>query len=249
MANEPMFDDDRPVLFLSPTLLSFRTFRRRAMADSFSKSEWKERIAPHLSTSLREASDRITQSAPVQSWLQRASMEAAEGLGQMGGLQGEMQGYMHMMNDLDAALPALTAAVDELTDGCGRLDLNWRPLNPNFSRLYIDFDRDYTVALFCHLETCTTEAARDALRTVAAALPEGEPFPNRPNTVTGLVGRNGTGVGVQIKEALADGGGQRRRAVTLRPGSGDALEDLSAAAAARRLCRLLCPDAADRSSS
>lgn len=201
--------------------------------------DWKKRIAPHLSTSLQTASDRITRSAPVQRWLQEASMEAAEGLGQMSGVQGEMMGYMRMMENLEAALPALVEAVDELTEGCGQLELNWRPLNPNFSRLYIDFDRDFTVKVFCRLSDCTREAVRDVMATIAEALPAGEPFPNRPNTVTGFVARDGRGIGVRIKDHQGPERG-RHRTVTLLPESQEPIESLAPAKAVQALHQLLC---------
>lgn len=205
-----------------------------------SVDDWKARIAPHLSTSLQTVSDKITQTEAVQSWLHTASMEAAEGLGQMSGVQGEMMGYMRMMDDLEEKLPNLLAAVDELTEGCGSVDLHWRPLQPNFSRLHVDFDRDYTVALFVRLDDCAREAAQDALKAVAEALPGGEPFPNRPNTVTGLVARNGVGVGVRVKEHLRENGGTAR-SVTLLPEDHAPLENLAAAEATRQLLQRLCP--------
>lgn len=205
------------------------------------KADWKDRIEPLLSSSLQDVSDRITRSPSVQSWLQRASMEAAEGLVDTPGMQGEMMGYMRMMDDLEASLPALVAAVEELTDGCGTIDLNWRPLNPNFSRLYIDFDRDFTVKVFTRLADCSAEAVGSALNTVANALPGGDPFPNRPNTITGLVARNGSGLGVRVKEHLGEEG-RRYRSVTLLPAGRDPMEGLEPPVAVRQVLQLLCDD-------
>jgi len=208
---------------------------------TLSVSDWKERLAPHLSTSLQTVSDRMTQTKDVQDWLQEASMAAAEGLGEASGMQGEMQGYVRMMDDLENSLPALLQAVDELTDGCGTVDLHWRPLQPNFSRLSVDFGQDYSVKLFVALSDCTPDAAREAIATVAEALPRGTPFPNRPNTVTGFAARDGGGVGVRIKEHLADDENNTYRSVTLLPG-GDAspIEGLSPSDAAQSLLDLLC---------
>jgi hypothetical protein len=210
---------------------------------SLTKDDWKDRIRPHLSTSLQTVSERITQTEAVQSWLHEASMAAAEGLGQMSGMQGEMMGYMRMMNDLEDALPELLAAVNELTDGVGEVDLHWRPLQPNFSRLYVSFDRDYTVTLFVRLDECTPEAARSALDAVTAALPAGDPFPNRPNEGTGLVARDGHAVGVRVKEHLREDGAGTTRSVTLLPPAQQPQENLSTADAARALLQLLCADA------
>lgn len=206
---------------------------------SLSVDDWKARIAPHLSTSLQTVSEKITQTEAVQSWLHSASMEAADGLGQMSGVQGEMMGYMRMMDDLEDSLPNLLEAVADLTDGCGTVDLHWRPLQPNFSRLYVDFDRDFSAKLFVRLEDCTQDTVRDALQTVTAALPKGEPFPNRPNTVTGMVAHEGAGAGVRVKEHLREDQ-TTTHSVTLLPDNQSPLENLSAADAARELLRLLC---------
>jgi len=204
------------------------------------KEEWKARIEPHLSTSLQTVSEQITQTETVQTWLQEASMSAAEGLGQMPGMQGEMMGYMRMMDELDEALPELLAAVDELTDGCGDVDLHWRPLQPNFSRLYVSFDREYTVKLFVRLDACTDEAAHAALDTIAEALPKGEPFPNRPNTITGLVARDGRSIGVRVSEHLREEGSGTTRSVTLLPDEEQPKEGLSLSEAVRQLRQVLC---------
>jgi len=205
--------------------------------------EWKERIAPHLSSSLERASEVIMQTKAVQSWLRRAAAEAAEGLGQGPGLSAEMQGYAQMKADLDEHLPSLVAAVEALTEGCGSVDLEWQPHQPNRSRLCVSFDRDYSVQLFCRLSDCTSEAAREALSTIVDALPDGEPFPNRPNEVTGLVARDKTGVGVRVKEHLrTDGAGTTQR-VTLLPPSRTDQEALSLSEASRQLRQLLCSTA------
>lgn len=212
---------------------------------SLTKEEWKARIEPHLSTSLQTVSEQITQTETVQTWLQEASMTAAEGLGQMQGMQGEMMGYMRMMDELEAALPTLIDAVNEVTEGCGDVDLHWRPLQPNFSRLYISFDRDYTVKLFVRLDACTDEAIHAVLNTIVDALPKGQPFPNRPNTITGLVARNGQSIGVRVKEHLREGGTGTTRSVTLLPNDQQPQEDLSRADAVRQLHQALCDPRSD----
>lgn len=212
------------------------------MSTSVSKEDWKARIKPHLSTSLREVSDALTRTDVVQQWLHDASLEAAEGLGGVSGMQGEMQGYMRMMNALEDRFPNLLDAVDELTEGCGTVDLHWRPMNPNFSRVEIAFDCDFTVKLFVRIETLSPKATRSALATVADALPGGEPFPNRPNTVTGLVSHDGTCLGVRLREHLSEDGQDTYRTVTLLPDTRDNIENLSESDAADRLRQLLAPD-------
>ncbi len=211
------------------------------MPPSRSKEDWKARIEPHLSTSLRDVSDAITRTDEVQKWLHDASMEAAEGLGDVSGVQGEMQGYLRMMTALEDRFPELLAAVDELTCGCGTVDLHWRPMNPNFSRVQVTVDRDFTAKLFVRLGEPTPEAARSAIDKVTDALPKGDPFPNRPNTVTGLVAHDDSCLGVRIREHLAEEGQGRYHTVTLLPDDRDAIEKLSLEDAARRLHQLLAP--------
>jgi hypothetical protein len=212
------------------------------MSTPVSEEDWKARIEPYLSTSLREVSDTLTRTDVVQQWLHDASMDAAEGLGDVSGMQGEMQGYMRMMNALEDRFPNLLDAVDELTEGCGSVDLHWRPMNPNFSRVEIAFDRDFTVKLFVQIETLTAEAARSALATVADALPDGNPFPNRPNTVTGLVAHGGACPGVRVREHLSEDGQETYCTVTLLPETSDDIENLSESDAAVRLRQVLAPD-------
>ena len=207
-------------------------------ADRVSIDEWKARIEPHLSSSLQTVSDQITHSSPVQAWLRKASTEAAEGLGQSG-MPGEMRGYMQLTEDLESTFPNLVEAVEDLTDGWGRLDVEWRPLSPTQSRLYIRFDRTFTPVLFCRLEDCSQEAAQAVLNIVAEALPESDPFPKRPHTVTGLVAHRGTALGVRVKEHRHPEQG-RYRTVTLLPNDQSPLENQPFSDAPRALRQFFC---------
>ncbi|PEN15237.1 hypothetical protein CRI94_02865 [Longibacter salinarum] len=187
-------------------------------------SDWKDRIRPHLNASMQDVSDAITNAAPIQSWLHKASFEAAEGLAQMHAMQAEAMGHMRMLNDLEDSFPALCEAVDELTHGFGSLDIHWRPLTPNFSRIRITFDRDYSVGSFLTLEEPRPQAAQSLLETLRSTLPKGDPFPNRPHKVTGLVVYEEVPLGVRLHDRLADEG--RTVTVTLFPDGAKAVEDL-----------------------
>lgn len=154
-------------------------------------------------------------------------MEAAEDLGHTSGMQGEMQGYMRMRNALEDRFPELIEAVEDLTEGCGHLDLHWRPLHPTYSRLYIDFGKDYSVDVFYRLADRSHDAAKQALEAVSQHLPEGTPFPNRPNTVTGLLALQGYCLGIRVKEYISENTQHRYRSVTLFPPDQSPLEGLS----------------------
>jgi len=199
------------------------------------KDDWKDRIRPHLGTSLREASDRITQASPIQTWLHEASFEAARGVADMQGMQAEAMGYMHMIEDLDATFPELVAAVDELTDGTGTLDLDWRPLTPNFSRVTIDFDWEKDIKVFLRLSGRSREAAYEILDAVSDALPQSDPFPKRPNTATGVVAREGRALAVQAIESRESQEEPVSRTFTLLPKDRSPLEDVDRDRAARAL--------------
>ncbi len=189
-------------------------------------ADWKERIAPLLSSSMREVSDHITSSQPVQQWLHEASFEAAQGLADMQGMQAEAQGYMRMMDDLDDTFPNLVRAVEELTDGSAEIDLDWRPLTPNFSRLYLNFDWDADVSVFCRLEERTPTTAREVLDTIAESLPQSDPFPNRPHNTTGVVAHDGRTIAVRITAHRGDQESPTVRRYHLLPKDGSPLEDV-----------------------
>lgn len=189
------------------------------------QDEWIERLKPHLTRSLDDVSEEITSHPSIQSWLHRAPFEAAQPLGGMADLQARAHAHGRMQEDLKAQFPELVDAVRTLTQGCGHLDLHWRPLEPNYSRVYIDFRRGFDVALCYPLDTLAARAIQRALQAVEAALPAGTPFPNRPNTATGLVVHEGHGLGVRYTDRIGEND-QRWRRVTLLPPDREPLKNL-----------------------
>lgn len=202
-----------------------------------SQNEWKDRIAPLLDTSLREVSERITSHPSIQSWLHEASFDAAQGFGGMSDMQAQAHAYGQMVDRLTQRFPALVDAVHDLTAGCGHLDLHWRPLEPNYSRIYINFGRNFSVDVFYRLDTLAPDEAQQALQTVKAALPRGTPFPNRPNTVTGIAGHDGTCVGIRFSDQV-DEHGTRWLSVTLLPKHREPVKNLREDEAAQPLIDL-----------
>jgi len=200
-------------------------------------SDWKALLAPALDESLEAASRVMTNAPAVQSWLHTASFESAMGLEMQSDMQAAAMAYGAMLDDLHDTFGPLVEAVRELTDGCGKLDLHWRPLSPQFSTLRIAFGTDYDVRVFHRIEAdlVTPEVARTALHRIAKALPKGDPFPNRPNEATGMLSHDGHCLGVRLREHHADAG--RRRTVTLLPPQHEPLADLSEADAARAIAQ------------
>ena len=217
------------------------------MASSRAKEEWKALLAPLLSTSVQATNERLMQTDAIQQWLRQASTEAAEGMRQRPDMQGQMHGYTQLKAAFNDRFPELLGAIEDLTEGCGTIDLDWTPMNPTLSRVEVDFHRDLSVDLFTRLDAPTPEAARAALHAVEQALPDGTPFPNRPNAVTGLVAHDGSCLGVRVREHLGGEGTRQYRTVTLLPEGQSDLENLSTQDAVPRLLQLLAP--ADSSSA
>lgn len=209
--------------------------------DPPTKAEWIARIEPVLSESLEEVSERITSAASIQRWLQKASFEAAKGWADASNMQGQAAAHARMLDDLKTTFEPLTTAVGELTAGYGHLDLSWRPLAPNYSRVHIAFDRDFEVDLFCRLESPDPEALQQIIQTIRAALPASEPFPNRPNEATGLVAREDRCVGVRIRDHMNEEH-KRWQSVILFPETGDPIKNLDLSDAVRELARLFTTD-------
>jgi len=203
---------------------------------SLSKDEWIDRLHPLLTESLDDLSERLTSHPSIQAWLHDASFEAAQGLQGMADIQAQAQAHGRMMESLVERFPELVEAVTEMTHGCGSLDMHWRPLEPNYSRVYIGFNRSFDIDLCYPINTVAREAVDDAFEAVADALPAGTPFPNRPNTATGLVVHRGTGVGVRYSDRVTETD-QRLRRVTLLATDREPLENAAPADAAAALLR------------
>ena len=183
---------------------------------TLTEDEWKERLAPVLPVSLREASDRMTQAAPVQKWLHSASFEAAEGLTQMPPTQAEAEGYWRMMDALADRFPELLRAVESLTDGCAAVDLHWRPLSPSFTRIYLRPTDDRDSDVLIRLDGCAETDVREALQTLSKALPKGKPFPNRPHEATGTMVFDGQCLTVRLREHVGEEETRRLSILLLR---------------------------------
>lgn len=201
-------------------------------------SEWIDRLSPALGESVRDAGDAITNTPVIQSWLHTASFETAMGMEGTGDMQAAAEAHSRMLDDLTEQFPELVEAVRSLTGGCGRLNLHWRPLSPQYSRVYVDFRLDADVQVLIALEDATEEAVHRALERLASHLPASEPFPRRPHEVTGLIPYEDHCLLVRMREHNA-GDGTRRRTVTVQPTSDLKSEPLDPHDAARALVTYL----------
>ena len=205
---------------------------------SLSKDEWVDRLRPLLTESLDELSERLTSHPSIQSWLHDATFEAAQGLQGMADMQAQAQAHGRMLDSLTDRFPALVDAVEAMTHGCGSLDIHWRPLEPNYSRVYITFNRSFDLDLCYPIDDLSEAAINQAFEAVEHALPSGTPFPNRPNTATGLVVHYGTGVGVRYSDRVTEND-RRFRRVTLLATAREPLENAAPADATAALLRYL----------
>jgi hypothetical protein len=139
------------------------------------------RLSTPLQTSLRQASDAMTNQPAVQEWLRTASLEAAVEVGQQGGMQTASGAYSYLRDALQAQFAPLLDAVDTLTHGCGHVDINWRPLAPQYSTLVVGFGTDADVAVWASLDPPTPATAGAAREALMRTLPKGLPFPKRPH--------------------------------------------------------------------
>ena len=203
-----------------------------------SKDEWIERLRPLLTRSLDDLSERLTSHPSIQSWLHDASFDAAQSMKGMADMQAQAQAHGRMLDSLTAHFPALVEAVDAMTHECGSLDLHWRPLEPNYSRVYIAFNRSFDVDLCFPIALLSRDAVDDAFQAVEDALPTGTPFPKRPNTATGLIVHHGTGVGVRYSDRVTEND-QRLRRVTLLATDRPPLENVPPSDAATALLNYL----------
>jgi hypothetical protein len=191
--------------------------------------------------SLAEASERVTAHPALQTWLREAGFEAARGL-RAGDAMAQAQAHGRMTRDLKEQFPALVEAVDEATGGCGALALQWRPLQPNYSKVRLSFfDGDLEPEVFCALATPALSAAKRAVEAVRAALPKGEPFAGRPNEATGVLEHDGRCLGVRFRERASGGEHEQRRGVALVPAPGDETDEHTEAEATRGVVAYFAP--------
>jgi hypothetical protein len=195
---------------------------------------------------LAEASERITAHPAVQKWLREAGFEAARGL-RGGDAMAQAQAHGRMARDLKEQFPTLVEAVREATGGCGELALQWRPLHPNYSKVYLSFfDGAFDPDVFCALRSPALSAVRDALRAVREALPKGEPFAGQPNEAAGVLEHDGRCLGVRYRERASEKEGRPRRSVALVPAPGDETDEHTDEQAARGVVAYFAPEERER---
>jgi len=122
----------------------------------------------------------MTNHPAVQEWLRTASLEAAVNVGDMSDIEASGMAYSYLRDELRGTFPALLEAVKQLTHGCGTVDINWRPLMPQYSSLYVAFSATDEVRLCASVDPATPDVVAAAADALVQSLPQGMPFPKRP---------------------------------------------------------------------
>lgn len=175
------------------------------MADTtLSKQDWMKLLADPFEESMARVHETMTNHPAVQSWLKEDIFESTLNVEADSGVEEAAAAYGDIMANLEDRFPELLSAVKELTQGCGEVDLDWRPLSPQLTGLCVNFRRDLKIDVFVGLHEATPEAVSGALDRLIDQLPKSEPFPNRPNETTGIISSSGRCVAIRARDHNVD---------------------------------------------
>lgn len=163
--------------------------------------DWFSVLAREPVTDLGLLKDRLTNHPEIQAWLPSASIRSVEGLEDMDEASMSAYAFGNLMADLEAAFPELVQAVRRLTGGCGKLTIHWRPSDPQYSTLGLEFGTAHDVHLLRNVsnERGIERAIVEFLNVLADKVPPGMPARGRPDRATGLVVRKDHCVYVEFK--------------------------------------------------
>ncbi len=181
-----------------------------------SRDDWIALLQPVLHQPLRHIEALLNADAELQQWLQEASYQAAMEAARQADPYAFSAAYQRLQDELTTRFHELATAITQLTQGCGRLRLNWQPDAPNYSRVEIDFGRDYAVDLFIQLSDLSLAALRQALERLQRLLPADDPYPRRPHQVTAMLAFQGCCPALRLYDHLTPSG-RRQTAIVLLP--------------------------------
>ncbi|MDQ7039818.1 MAG: hypothetical protein Q9M35_02665 [Rhodothermus sp.] len=181
-----------------------------------SRDDWIALLQPVLHQPLRKIEDLLNADAELQQWLQEAAYRAAMEAAGQADPYALSAAYQRLQDELTTRFHELATAIAQLTQGCGRLRLNWQPDAPNYSRVEIDFGRDYTVDLFIQLPEPSFAVLRQVLEHLRRLLPSDDPYPRRPHQVTALLAFQGRCPALRLYDHLTSSG-RYQTAIVLLP--------------------------------
>ncbi len=177
--------------------------------------DWLALLAPAFQQPLRQVEERMNADPELQQWLQEAAFQAAMEASWQADPYALSAAYQRLQDELAARFGALAEAVAQLTQGHGRLRLNWQPDAPHYSRVEIDFGRDYTVDLFVPLTDPLPEALHRVLERLRDLIPIHDPYPHRPHQATALLVYQGRSPALRVLDHLTPAGRQQTAMIFL----------------------------------
>lgn len=178
--------------------------------------EWLALLAPAFQQPLRQVEELLNADPELQQWLQEAAFQAAMEASWQSDPYALSAAYQRLQDELETRFGSLAEAIAHLTQGCGRLRLNWQPDAPHYSRVEIDFGRDYTVDLFMTLTDPLPQALHRALERLRALIPLDDPYPRRPHQATALLFYRGKAPALRLLDHLTPAG-RRQTALLFLP--------------------------------
>ncbi len=177
--------------------------------------EWLALLAPAFRQPLRQVEDLINADPELQQWLQEAAFQAAMEASWQSDPYALSAAYQRLQDELETRFGELAEAIARITHGLGRLRLNWQPDAPHYSRVEIDFGRDYTVDLFMTLTDPLRDALQRSLERLRALIPLDDPYPRRPHQATALLFYQGQAPALRLLDHLTPAGRQQTAIVFL----------------------------------
>ncbi|SHK05620.1 hypothetical protein [Rhodothermus profundi] len=179
--------------------------------------DWLALLQPMLWQPVRQWQERINADPDLQQWLQEAAYRAAMEVASASAPDTLSAAYQGLQDELIVRFAELAEAVARLTQGCGRLRINWQPDAPHYSTVEIDFGRDYCIDLFIPLPDSSLDALQQALTHLRHQLPADPPYPRRPHQVTAILAYQGRCPALRLRDHLTPAGRQLT-AIVLLPG-------------------------------
>jgi hypothetical protein len=146
-----------------------------------------------------DAEDALTNQPEIRAWLVDAVYAAGMRSGQ--DPAGFAREHEQLLTELERQFPDEVAEVAHQTSGCGRIDVDWHPVTPEYAALFINFGRGLRAHRLEHLTETSAEVCEAALERLRAELPSTEPFAGHPHHRTAVLvtGRMCLGVRVALR--------------------------------------------------
>lgn len=144
-------------------------------------ADWSQTVLLLLSRTVTEAETDMSSRPDVASWLHQRALEAAMAMGTEGDLAAGTREAAAFSAEARQRYPDLDTAIREATGSHARLGVLFDPLNPDHSRLRIEFGEGRHIDAIRLLDRLHADPIVHALRDATAVLPRTDPFPGHPH--------------------------------------------------------------------